>query len=143
MAPNNDIITVKQNFIFKVNLALVILIYVATYLTMDPLAGSVASMMVVTMYFATLSLAAVPGVWKMALAIHVGGWVPQFIGHGIFERRAPALLDSLDQALLTAPLFIILEVFFFFGYRREFYKKMMKQVEVNIKEFKEGKKNKK
>ncbi len=110
---------------------------------MDPLAGSVASMMVVTMYFATLSLAAVPGVWKMALAIHVGGWVPQFIGHGIFERRAPALLDSLDQALLTAPLFIILEVFFFFGYRREFYKKMMKQVEVNIKEFKEGKKNKK
>ncbi len=61
----------------------------------------------------------------------------------IFEGRAPALLDSLDHALLAAPLFVVLEVLVFFGYRKKFYKKMMKQVEVNIKEFKGGKKNKK
>ncbi len=75
-------------------------------------------------------------IWKVALAIHVAGWILQFIGHGVFEGRAPALLDSLDQALLTAPLFVLLEVLFFLGYRKEFYEKMMKQVEVDIKEFK-------
>ena len=74
------------------------------------------------------------------MAIHVTGWILQFIGHGIFEKRAPALLDSLDQALLTAPLFVLLEVMFFLGYRKEFYETMMKQVEVNIKEYKEQKK---
>ena len=79
-------------------------------------------------------------IWKVALAIHVTGWILQFIGHGIFEKRAPALLDSLDQALLTAPLFVLLEVMFFLGYRKEFYETMMKQVQVNIKEYKEQKK---
>ena len=49
-------------------------------------------------------------VWKVALAIHVTAWILQFIGHGVFEGRAPALLDSLDQALITAPLFVLLEV---------------------------------
>ena len=42
--------------------------------------------------------------------VHITGWVLQFIGHGVFEGRAPALLDSLDQALITAPLFVLLEV---------------------------------
>ena len=48
--------------------------------------------------------------WKVALAIHVTAWILQFVGHGVFEGRAPALLDSLDQALITAPLFVLLEV---------------------------------
>lgn len=33
----------------------------------------------------------------LALYLHLGSWVFQFIGHGLFERRAPALLDSLVQ----------------------------------------------
>ncbi len=50
------------------------------------------------------------------------------MGHGAFEKRAPALLDSLDQALLTAPLFVLMEVAFFLGYRKEFHAKIMKKV---------------
>ncbi len=53
--------------------------------------------------------------------------------------RAPALLDSLDQALLTAPLFVLLEIFFFFGYKRAMHRRMMAQVEKNVKRFKGGK----
>ena len=53
-----------------------------------------------------------------------------------FSGRAPALIDSWDQAFLTAPLFVLLEVLFFFGYRKEFHGKIMNQVEKNIKEFK-------
>merc|ERR1719490_153072 len=33
-------------------------------------------------------------------AIHVADWIAQFVGHGVFEGRAPALLDSWDQAFI-------------------------------------------
>ncbi len=59
----------------------------------------------------------------------------QFFGHFYFEGRAPALLDSLDQALLTAPLFVLMEVFFFLGYRKQFHQQIMEQVERNVSEF--------
>ena len=52
-----------------------------------------------------------------------------------FLGRAPALLDSLDQAFITAPLFVFLEVLFAIGYRKEFHNSMMAQVEKNIKGF--------
>jgi uncharacterized membrane protein YGL010W len=39
----------------------------------------------------------VPNANLMALYIHLGSWIVQFIGHGVFEGRAPALLDSLVQ----------------------------------------------
>lgn len=75
-------------------------------------------------------------VWKVALIVHVSAWILQFVGHGVFEKRAPALLDSLHQALITAPLFVLLEVVFFFGYRKEFHDKCMAQVERNVRAFK-------
>ena len=111
---------------------------------MDPVAGTLGSVLVSLIYIVS-SKAVSDGmiinglpVWQVALAIHVGAWILQFIGHGVFEGRAPALLDSLDQALLTAPLFVLLEVLFFFGYKRDFYTKMMKQVERNVASFKQG-----
>lgn len=43
--------------------------------------------------------------WRMnSLYIHVAAWVLQFVGHGI-EGRKPALLDSLKQAFISAPVF--------------------------------------
>jgi uncharacterized membrane protein YGL010W len=80
-------------------------------------------------------------VLQVAIFVHVSAWILQFIGHGIFEGRAPALLDSWDQAFLTAPLFVLMEIAMFFGYRREFHDKCMVQVEKNIADFKKAKKN--
>merc|ERR1712200_64159 len=94
-------------------------IYVVSYIMMDPVAG--------------LPL------WQAVLAFHLAAWIAQFIGHGVFEGRAPALLDSWDQAFITAPLFVLLEVPFFFGYRNTFYRECMKEVETNIAEFKKAK----
>ena len=114
---------------------------------MEPFAGGLATVLLTTLLINTANLVASSGlifglpVWKIALGIHIMAWVLQFIGHGVFEGRAPALLDSLDQAFLTAPLFVFLEVMFFFGYRKQFYAEMMKEVEVNIKSFKEKKSN--
>merc|ERR1712200_227291 len=77
--------------------------------------------------------------WQAVLAFHVAAGIAQFIGHGVFEGRAPALLDPWDQAFITAPLFVLLEVLFFFGYRNTFYKECMKEVEQNIIQFKKAK----
>merc|ERR1719222_1869198 len=77
--------------------------------------------------------------WQAVLAFHVAAWIAQFVGHGVFEGRAPALLDSWDQSFITAPLFVLLEVLFFFGYRNTFYKECTKEVEQNVLELKKAK----
>ena len=78
-------------------------------------------------------------VLQVAIGIHVACWILQFIGHGVFEGRAPALLDSWDQAFITAPLFVLMELALFLGYRREFHEKCMVEVEKNIAEFRKNK----
>ena len=55
-------------------------------------------------------------------------WIAQFVGHGKFEGRKPALLDNLVQALFLAPLFVWFEVLFKMG----FYKKLQGEVEEGI-----------
>lgn len=63
-------------------------------------------------------------------------WLAQFVGHGAFEGRAPALLDNLVQAFLLAPLFVWMEVLFFLGYRPELRERYQKSVEKEIAAFK-------
>lgn len=46
----------------------------------------------------------------VAVGVHVVCWILQFIGHGKFEGRKPALLDNLVQALFLAPMFVWYEV---------------------------------
>jgi uncharacterized membrane protein YGL010W len=69
--------------------------------------------------------------------IHVVSWLLQFVGHGAFEGRAPALLDNLVQALLLAPLFVWMEILFFFGYRPELRARYEASVQKEIAAFKE------
>lgn len=57
-------------------------------------------------------------------------WIAQFIGHGRFEGRKPALLDNIVQAFFLAPLFVWYEVLFKCG----FYKNLQAEVEVGIEE---------
>jgi uncharacterized membrane protein YGL010W len=64
----------------------------------------------------------------VAIAVHVVSWIAQFVGHGKYEGRKPALLDNLVQALFLAPLFVWYEVLFKMG----FYKKLQREVEVGI-----------
>ncbi|WVZ19083.1 hypothetical protein V8G54_006405 [Vigna mungo] len=50
------------------------------------------------------------GSLPVVLAAQLFCWTGQFIGHGVFEKRAPALLDNLTQAFLMAPYFVVLEI---------------------------------
>ncbi|HOK08397.1 MAG TPA: DUF962 domain-containing protein [Candidatus Hydrogenedens sp.] len=43
------------------------------------------------------------------LVLFVGGWILQFIGHTVFEKKKPAFTDNLIQ-LLIGPLFFVIEI---------------------------------
>ncbi len=47
----------------------------------------------------------------------VGGWILQLIGHA-FEGKRPALMDNFFQVII-APIFLMAEIFFTFGYKRD------------------------
>ncbi|KAI1065843.1 hypothetical protein LB507_000496 [Fusarium sp. FIESC RH6] len=70
-----------------------------------------------------------------ALAVHIVCWIFQFIGHGKYEGRAPALLDNLIQAVFLAPMFVWLEILFKFGYRPELRARVSKKVQIEIEKF--------
>ncbi|GAB0497323.1 hypothetical protein MMPV_008655 [Pyropia vietnamensis] len=51
----------------------------------------------------------VPPVLRLPAAVWTAGWVAQFVGHGAFEGRRPALVDGFIDAISTAPLFVFIE----------------------------------
>ncbi|KAJ5719909.1 hypothetical protein N7493_006787 [Penicillium malachiteum] len=74
---------------------------------------------------------------------HVISWIAQFVGHGKFEGRAPALLDNLVQALFLAPLFVWIKILFFFGYRSELKHRMDEKVAIEIQKFRKEQEDRK
>lgn len=63
-------------------------------------------------------------------------WILQFIGHGKFEGRKPALLDNLVQALFLAPLFVWYEILFKLGLYKGLKKEVEAAIEVEVKKLK-------
>ncbi|WP_460097514.1 Mpo1 family 2-hydroxy fatty acid dioxygenase [Pseudomonas sp. H3_C08] len=64
-------------------------------------------------------------VWlSSGLAMFVVGWVIQFVGHH-YEGRKPAFVDDVS-GLIVGPLFVVAEVAFMLGMRRE----LKEQIEV-------------
>ncbi|KAJ2716457.1 hypothetical protein H4R19_000641 [Coemansia spiralis] len=98
--------------------AVVTAVYSVFYLLLDPVAGLLAAPLLYACLATSQQFAlASADAWQPALALFVVAWVAQFVGHGVFERRAPALVDSLAQALVMAPFFVFLECLFAAGYR--------------------------
>ncbi|GAB2223887.1 hypothetical protein Droror1_Dr00004631 [Drosera rotundifolia] len=82
------------------------------YVNLDKKAGTLAAVMCLLCWVGASWVSGLLGpslAWKVALASQVLCWTGQFIGHGVFEKRAPALLDNLSQAFLMAPFFVLLE----------------------------------
>lgn len=53
-----------------------------------------------------------------------GGWIAQFYGHYAFEKVRPALFDNLFQALFSAPIFVVADVYFKLGFRHNVEKEV-------------------
>jgi uncharacterized membrane protein YGL010W len=51
-------------------------------------------------------------------ALIVIGWALQIVGHSLFERRRPALLDNPIHMLIS-PMFIVAKLFVALGFRRD------------------------
>ena len=74
-----------------------------------------------------------------ALGLFLGSWMAQFVGHGAFEGRAPALVDNLVQAFVLAPFFVWMEILFFFGYRPELKGRLDQAVEAEVQKYRKSK----
>jgi uncharacterized membrane protein YGL010W len=55
--------------------------------------------------------------WTWFAVFFVGGWIFQLVGH-VFEGRRPALADNVLQ-IFVAPVFLVAEVFFMLGFKRD------------------------
>jgi uncharacterized membrane protein YGL010W len=108
---------------------------------MEPVAGALLApiLMGSTAYanHLTSTYGATANYW--AGAINIACWIAQFVGHGRFEGRAPALLDNLVQAIFLAPFFVWFEILFSLGYRPELKRRVEQAVEQDIQKFRKSK----
>ncbi|KAK9485748.1 hypothetical protein V1527DRAFT_466150 [Lipomyces starkeyi] len=95
--------------------------YASFYILLDPIVGAIVSPLVVGSSIIATDLINEYGTAGNYIAggLWVISWILQFIGHAVYEKRAPALLDNLLQALVLAPFFVIFELVFRFGFRQD------------------------
>ncbi|KAM3079154.1 hypothetical protein ACMFMF_004081 [Clarireedia jacksonii] len=121
------------------------ILYSGFYVLLEPVAGTITVPLIMgwtafsNHFLATT--ADVSSANKAAAAVFVVSWIMQFVGHGAYEKRAPALLDNLVQALVLAPFFVFMELLFKFGYRPELQKRINVAVESEIAKLKAAKAN--
>jgi len=117
-------------------------LYAVLYILMEPVAGGLLAPLILagTAYGNHLLATCGAPVNQWAIALHVVSWVAQFIGHGKFEGRAPALLDNLVQACFLAPFFVWFEILFHLGYRPQLRSRLDKAVQVEIKKLRDSQK---
>ncbi|KAJ3332998.1 hypothetical protein HDU76_012217 [Blyttiomyces sp. JEL0837] len=74
----------------------------------------------------------------IAFLIHASSWVFQFLGHGLAERRAPALFDNLLHAVVLAPFFVFCEVVASLGFKKELFSELEAITVKSIEKYKNG-----
>ncbi|SCU84563.1 LAFA_0D10660g1_1 [Lachancea sp. 'fantastica'] len=102
-------------------------VFASYYVALDLRAGTLAaSILAITVRKIDSGALNIPVNW--ALLIFTTGWVAQFMGHGVFERQRPALLDNLVQGLVTAPFLILFELLFALGLYKSLQLEILQQV---------------
>lgn len=118
-------------------------VYSVGYVLLSPLPGAILAPYVLAQALVgSYSVHHVDGFNRYAAAVQVVSWVSQFIGHGVYEGRAPALLDNIMQALFLAPLFVWIEVLFMLGWNQELKHRLDGQIAQKRKEMDLAKKKK-
>ncbi|KAM0754740.1 DUF962-domain-containing protein [Meredithblackwellia eburnea MCA 4105] len=113
--------------------------YSLYFISLEPFAGLLYSPILLGMgHFSNVVYDTVPNAMKIAGWAFGASWIAQFIGHGKFEGRAPALLTSLVQSLVLAVFFVFLEVLFMLGYRPALHRRVQNKIGVAITEYRKG-----
>ncbi|KAK3167078.1 hypothetical protein OEA41_010203 [Lepraria neglecta] len=117
------------------------LLYTTLYILMEPVAGGILAPLLLggTAYSNNLTTTYGSTANYWALGLFVFSWIAQFIGHGVFEGRAPALLDNLVQAVFLAPFFVWMEILFSFGYRPELKSRVDSAVQKEVDKYHKSK----
>lgn len=110
------------------------LYYSVFYVLLEPVAGALLAPLLLgaTAYSKHLTSSSPSPTNALALAVFCASWIAQFVGHGAFEGRAPALFHNLHMALVTAPFFEWIEILFMLGYRPELKARVRKMVEKEV-----------
>ena len=65
-----------------------------------------------------VSYATTAGMWSLTAILIVVGVASQIVGHRVFERRQPALVDNPTH-LLLGPMFVMAKLLIALGFRRD------------------------
>src|SRR6187455_1222215 len=109
-------------FGFQVNLGILLAIPVLVYwILLDfpiglAIAGAAALLLLTAATIA--NHASVTVVWAISIVLLLIGVALQIIGHQVFERRQPALMDNPTH-LLLGPVFVMAKLFISLGFRRD------------------------
>lgn len=114
---------------------IVCVVYSSLYVLMEPVAGAMLAPILLgsTAYANHLTSTYGMKANNIAIGVHIFSWIAQFVGHGAFEGRAPALLDNLVQAIFLAPFFVWMEILFAFGYRPELKARLDQSIEKELR----------
>ncbi|KZP24617.1 DUF962-domain-containing protein [Athelia psychrophila] len=103
--------------------------YLLYYLALEPIAALIyAPQLTLSLLTATAYYYHGSNAMAVAGGVHALSWIAQFIGHGVAEKRAPALLDNVVGAVVLAPFFVHLEVLFHLGYRPALHKEVQNDI---------------
>ena len=113
--------------------------YCGLYILLEPVAGTAFAVLLLASTAYGHYLVSVHGMTAnyWAAGGFLASWIAQFLGHGMFEGRAPALLDSLFQAFFLAPLFVWMEILFALGYRPDLKSRADKMAQQDIAAYRE------
>jgi len=103
-------------------------IYIMYYFSLEPLAALLYTPQLLLMLLSATAFSYRQDAMARAGVLHGISWVAQFLGHGLAEKRAPALLDNLLGAVVLAPFFAHLEILFELGYKPEFRKRINNEI---------------
>jgi len=99
----------------------VAIVAVLGWMALDLGIGLVMALIMAVAWFAAEALAGALGsasaVWMAFIALFVGGWALQFIGHH-YEGKRPALLDNIFQGFI-GPMFLVAESLVVMGQRSD------------------------
>jgi uncharacterized membrane protein YGL010W len=102
-------------------LLVVAVVAVLGWLALDLGIGLIMAVLMAIACYAAWALAGALGspqaVWIAFLALFIGGWVLQFLGHH-YEGKRPALLDNIFQAFI-GPMFLLAETMVVLGLRHD------------------------
>src|SRR5262252_604529 len=91
----------------------------AYYFLLDIQLAAATAVITCALYYAARAAAGTgfASGWIWFGAFFIGGWIFQLVGH-VFEGRKPALADNLFQ-IFIAPIFLVAEVSFALGLKRD------------------------